>query len=53
MSVSLVRSLLMSIVVKAQEFCVKCGARRVLSVVKIDYKPEGVSIAEKIEKYRS
>ena len=44
-------SLLMSIVVKAQELCVKCGARRVISVVKIDYKPEGVSIAEKIEKY--
>ena len=46
-------NLLMSIVVKAQELCVKCGARRVLSVVKIDYKPQGVSIAEKIGKYHS
>lgn len=46
-------NLLMSIVVKAQKLCVKCGAKRVISVVKIDYKPEGVSIAEKIGKYHS
>ena len=46
-------NLLMAIVIKAQELCVSCGARRVISVVKIDYKPDGVSIQEKIGKYRS
>ncbi|NBJ17074.1 MAG: thiamine-binding protein [Dehalobacter sp. 4CP] len=43
---------LMDIVRKAQDICVKEGATRVLSVVKIDYKPEGVTMAEKIHKYR-
>jgi len=43
---------LIEIVKKAQEICVKEGASRVLSVVKIDYKPEGVTMDEKIGKYR-
>ncbi|RKD33746.1 thiamine-binding protein [Thermohalobacter berrensis] len=43
---------LLQIVKKAQEICVKEGASRVLSVVKIDYKPEGVTMNEKIYKYR-
>lgn len=43
---------LLSIVSKAQEICVKEGATRVLSVVKIDYSPQGVTIDEKVGKYR-
>jgi len=43
---------LLKIVEQAQELCVKNGASRVLSVVKIDYKPEGATIDEKIAKYR-
>lgn len=43
---------LLDIVKKAQEICVKEGAARVVSVVKIDYKPEGVTMDEKISKYR-
>jgi uncharacterized protein (TIGR00106 family) len=43
---------LLDIVKKAQEICIREGASRVISVVKIDYKPEGVTIDEKISKYR-
>lgn len=43
---------LLDIVKKAQEICIKEGASRVVSVVKIDYKPEGVTMDEKISKYR-
>ena len=43
---------LMEIVKRAQEICVEEGAKRVCSMVKIDYKPEGVTIDEKIGKYR-
>lgn len=43
---------LLEIVKKAQEICVSEGASRVASVVKIDYKEEGVTIDEKISKYR-
>ncbi len=43
---------LLSIVEQAQEVCVQHGASRVLSVVKIDYKPQGSTIDEKIAKYR-
>lgn len=42
---------LLDIVKKAQEICVDGGASRVISVVKIDYKPGGVTMREKIEKY--
>lgn len=43
---------LLDIVKKAQEICVREGATRVMSMVKIDYKPEGVTMDEKIAKYR-
>lgn len=43
---------LLEIVKKAQEVCIKEGATRVMSMVKIDYKPEGVTMDEKIGKYR-
>ncbi len=43
---------LLKIVEKAQQVCIDRGASRVLSVVKIDYKPEGATIEEKIGKYR-
>lgn len=44
---------LMEIVKKAQKICIEQGAKRVMSMVKIDYKPEGVTIDEKIGKYRT
>ncbi|MZQ96326.1 MAG: thiamine-binding protein [Acidaminobacter sp.] len=43
---------LLKIVKRAQEICVERGAERVCSVVKIDYKPGGVTIDEKVGKYR-
>lgn len=43
---------LLDIVRKAQDICIREGASRVVSVVKIDYKPEGVTMDEKIHKYR-
>lgn len=44
---------LMEIVKKAQAVCCEAGAKRVISVVKIDYRPEGVTIEEKIAKYQN
>lgn len=43
---------LLEIVEEAQTLCVEKGASRIMSVVKIDYKPEGSTIDEKIAKYR-
>jgi uncharacterized protein YqgV (UPF0045/DUF77 family) len=43
---------LLDIVAKAQDICIEAGASRVMSVVKIDYKPNGVTIDEKIHKYK-
>lgn len=43
---------LLGIVEKAQEICIKNGASRIISVVKIDYKSGGVTIDEKVQKYR-
>lgn len=43
---------LLDLVKKAQDICVTAGANRVVSVIKIDYSPDGVSIDEKIGKYR-
>lgn len=43
---------LLEIVKKAQQICVELGATRVVSGVKIDYKKTGVSIDEKVGKYR-
>ncbi|HHX51618.1 MAG TPA: thiamine-binding protein [Clostridia bacterium] len=43
---------LLELVKQSQEICTRAGATRVLSVVKIDYKPEGVTMDEKISQYR-
>jgi uncharacterized protein YqgV (UPF0045/DUF77 family) len=43
---------LLEIVRLAQQVCVEAGAKRILSVVKIDYSPNGVTIDEKVGKYR-
>lgn len=37
---------------KAQEACIRAGASRVMSIIKIDYCPTGVTMEEKIGKYR-
>lgn len=44
---------LLELVQKAQDICVAEGATAVMSVIKIEYCPGGVSIDEKIGKYRS
>ena len=44
---------LLEIVKNTQQVCVKAGAKRICSVVKIDYSTEGVTIDEKVGKYRS
>ena len=43
---------MLEIVKKAQTICTDLGAERVVSIVKIDYKEEGVTIDEKVSKYR-
>ena len=43
---------LLGLVKKALEVCTEAGVARVIAVVKIDYKPGGVTIDEKIGKYR-
>ncbi len=43
---------LLEIVKKAQQACVDAGSRRVITVIKIDYATEGVTMAEKVDKYR-
>lgn len=43
---------LLDIVRKAQEICIEAGAGSVMSIVKIHYKPKGVTIDEKVGKYR-
>ena len=43
---------LWEIVKKAQHACIEAGASRVMTIVKIDYAPGGVTMAEKIGKYR-
>ncbi len=44
---------LLEIVKKAQQVCVDEGAERVMTLIKIDYHPKGVTMDEKIGKYRS
>ncbi|MBA5850835.1 thiamine-binding protein [Clostridium sp. cel8] len=44
---------LLKIVSHAQKICVDNGAKRVASVVKIDYKPTGITMDEKVHKYRN
>lgn len=43
---------LLELVKKAQHICIAAGAPRVISVIKIDYKPDGVTMDEKVSKYR-
>lgn len=43
---------IMALVKKAHEICIESGAARVGSVIKTDYRPDGVTIDEKIAKYR-
>lgn len=43
---------LLDIVRKAQLLCIEAGAGSVMSIVKIHYKPKGVTIDEKVGKYR-
>lgn len=43
---------LLDIVKKSLELCTEQGASRVISLVKIDYKKTGVTIEEKVGKYR-
>lgn len=43
---------LLEIVKKSQDICLKEGAGRIISIVKIDYKKDGVTIEEKVGKYR-
>jgi uncharacterized protein YqgV (UPF0045/DUF77 family) len=44
--------ILLELVKKAQDICIAEGASSVMSVIKIDYRPDGVTIDEKIHKYR-
>lgn len=43
---------LLEIVKKAQQICLEAGANRIVSVVKIDYSSKGVTIDEKVGKYK-
>ncbi|MFZ3171640.1 MAG: MTH1187 family thiamine-binding protein [Carboxydocellales bacterium] len=43
---------LLEIVKAAQQACVEAGAERVMTIIKIDYHPQGVTMEEKIGKYR-
>ena len=43
---------LLRLVKKSLEVCKEAGVPRAVAVVKIDYKPAGVTIDEKISKYR-
>ncbi|PTX64328.1 uncharacterized protein (TIGR00106 family) [Melghirimyces profundicolus] len=44
---------LMTIVKEAQEAVVRAGSDRVISIIKVDYKPAGISMEEKTAPYRS
>jgi uncharacterized protein (TIGR00106 family) len=43
---------LLEIVKNAQQACIDAGADRVITMIKIDYSPEGVTMEEKVGKYR-
>lgn len=43
---------LMDIVKRAQEACIEAGAAEVITFIKVHYRPEGVTIDEKLAKYR-
>ncbi|GBF34056.1 hypothetical protein DCCM_3167 [Desulfocucumis palustris] len=44
---------LLEIVKEAQQACIDAGAKRVMTIVKIDYAPGGVTMEEKVGKYRN
>lgn len=44
---------LLEIVKNVQDVCVEAGAESVMTIVKIDYHPNGVSMDNKLSKYRS
>lgn len=43
---------LLKIIKKAQQACIHTGANRVITYIKIDYSPKGVSMEEKVAKFR-
>lgn len=43
---------LLAIVLEAQQACLDAGAERVMTFIKIDNKPGGVTMEEKVAKYR-
>ncbi|MDQ7095325.1 thiamine-binding protein [Desulfosporosinus sp. PR] len=43
---------LWAIIREAQDACIKAGASRVLTYIKMDYNPGKTTIEEKIKKYR-
>ena len=43
---------LLHLVKRAKDVCEEAGVKRMCFVVKIDYSSEGVTIAEKVAKYR-
>ncbi|GAB4194479.1 MAG: thiamine-binding protein [Roseiflexaceae bacterium] len=43
---------LMALIKRAQDAVLAAGADRVFTYIKIDYNPQGSSIAEKLEKYQ-
>lgn len=43
---------LLDIVKKAQQACIDAGAKEVMTHMRIHYRPEGVTMDEKIGKYR-
>jgi uncharacterized protein YqgV (UPF0045/DUF77 family) len=43
---------LLKILEKAQELCFENGANRITTIAKFDYKKEGITIDEKVGKYR-
>lgn len=43
---------LLNLVKRAQEVCIENGSRRVITVITMDYCPDGVSMDEKLEPYR-
>ena len=43
---------LWEIVKRAQDACIRAGATGVMSVIKIDYNPNGVSMDKKMYKYQ-
>jgi uncharacterized protein YqgV (UPF0045/DUF77 family) len=43
---------LLPIVMEVQKICMNLGINRVLSVIKIDYRRNGITMNEKVQKYR-